>query len=128
TLAELRAAWRGVDDAPHVYAFLDMHDVGDALVRAGFADPVMDVDRRTLNYADARAVVRDLRALGARNAHRRRARGLTGRARFARFLAAYDALARDGRVPATVELVHGHAWAPRASTAGRPVIPIRART
>ena len=127
TLAELREAWRRVDEAAHVHRFLDMHDVGDALVHAGFAEPVMDVERYTLTFADARAVVRDLRALGAQNAQRARPRGLTGRRRFERFLAAYDALAHDARVPATVEVVYGHAWAPRAPDGGRPVIPIRAR-
>lgn len=112
TLQELRAAWRAADGAPHVHDFLDMHDIGDLLVHAGFADPVMDVERFTLTYADVSGVLRDLKALGAHNAAHGRARGLTGKGRFARFRAAYAALARDGRVPATYEVVYGHAWAP----------------
>lgn len=126
TLAELRAAWHEADGGAHVHPFLDMHDVGDALVRAGFAEPVMDVERYTLIFADAAAVMRDLTALGARNAQRARPRALTGRGRFERMRAAYDARAHEGRVPATVEVVYGHAWAPRAPAGGRPVIPIRA--
>jgi malonyl-CoA O-methyltransferase len=75
TLKELRAAWAAVDDGAHVSPFLDMHDVGDALVRARFADPVMDVERMTLTYDHLRDLMRDLKQLGARNASRIGARG-----------------------------------------------------
>lgn len=125
TLEELRRAWERADGAAHVHTFLDMHDVGDALVHAGFAEPVMDVERYTLTYADAYAVMRDLKALGAQNALRGRPRGLTGRARFERARASYDATAAEGRVAATCEVVYGHAWAPRGPATGRPVIRIR---
>lgn len=127
TLQELRDAWQRVDDAPHVHAFLDMHDVGDALVRAGFADPVMDVERYTLSYADAPALLRELKALGAQNAQLGRRRGLTGRDRFERFAAAYASLARDGRTPASCEVEYGHAWVPETTRAAREtaaVIPL----
>jgi malonyl-CoA O-methyltransferase len=112
TLREIKQAWRRVDAQEHVHGFFDMHDVGDALVRAGFADPVMDVERYTLTYADVRSVLRDLKALGAHNALASRSRSLTGRRRFEAFHAAYAAMAQDGRVPATYEVVYGHAWAP----------------
>lgn len=129
TLQELRHAWREADEAAHVHAFLDMHDVGDVLIRAGFADPVMDVERYVLTYADVGAVLRELKALGAQHAASGRRRGLTGRARFERFRRAYAAFATEGRVPASVEVVYGHAWvpenAPRRPPPGRPVIPIR---
>ena len=75
TLRELRAAWAGVDGHVRVGEFIDMHDVGDALVRAGFAAPVLDVERYTLRYADVRALAADLKATGARNARRRAAQG-----------------------------------------------------
>lgn len=122
TLTELRAAWAAVDDRPHVNAFLDMHDVGDAMVRAGLADPVLDCERLTLTYDDARALMRDLKALGARNVLRRRPRGLTGRGRLARVLAAYEAhRGGDGRLPSTWEVVYGHAWGVAGpGPAGRP--------
>ncbi|MHB8536266.1 MAG: malonyl-ACP O-methyltransferase BioC [Sulfuricaulis sp.] len=112
TLRELRAAWRTVDAAPHVHGFIDMHDLGDMLVHAGFADPVMDMEQLTLTYADVKAVMRDLKQLGAHNVARERARGLTGRERFARFRVAYESQARDGKIPATYQVVYGHAWAP----------------
>jgi malonyl-CoA O-methyltransferase len=110
TLKELRAAWAAVDGEGHVSTFLDMHDVGDALVRARFADPVMDVEQMTLTYDRVIDVMRDLKRLGARNALTERPRGLTGRGRLASLTAAYEAHRRDGRLPATYEVVHGHAW------------------
>ena len=130
TLAELRAAWAEVDAAPHVHRFLDMHDVGDALVAAGFADPVMDVDRLRLTYPSVRALMQDLRAAGGTNALAGRRGALTGRARLAAMEAAYDRR-RDahGRLPATVEVVYGQAWCPGTtppirSRRGETVIPI----
>lgn len=114
TLRELRAAWGTVDAAPHVHGFIDMHDLGDMLVHAGFADPVMDMEHLTLTYASVQAVMRDLKQLGAHNVALSRARGLTGKSRFARFSAAYESQARDGKIPATYEVVYGHAWAPEA--------------
>jgi malonyl-CoA O-methyltransferase len=110
TLKELRAAWQAADAGPHVHGFLDMHDLGDLLVHAGFADPVLDVDRLTLTYGEVLDVLRDLKALGAHNAAASRTRGLTGKQRFARFRAAYEARRRDGMIPATYEVVYGHAW------------------
>ena len=129
TLVELRRAWAAADDGVHVSRFLDMHDVGDALVRAGFAEPVMDVDRVTLTYAEVRDLMRDLKAIGAHNAASGRRRGLTGRSTFARVVDAYERERRDGRLPATYEVVYGHAWAPaadgrRADSSGEVRVPI----
>ncbi|TAM44438.1 MAG: malonyl-[acyl-carrier protein] O-methyltransferase BioC [Gammaproteobacteria bacterium] len=115
TLAELRAAWHAVDERPHVHGFPDMHDLGDLLVRAGFAEPVMDVERFTLTYADVLDVLRDLKRLGAHNAAHGRARGLTGKTSFRRFKQAYEAMRVDGRIPATYEAVYGLAWAPETA-------------
>jgi malonyl-CoA O-methyltransferase len=110
TLHELRAAWAAADGTSHVHRFIDMHHIGDALVRAGFTEPVMDVERVRLTYADAIALMRDLKAIGAHNVTSGRARGLTGRARFERMTAAYEAWRADGRLPATYEVVYGAAW------------------
>jgi malonyl-CoA O-methyltransferase len=129
TLRELREAWAEVDDRVHVHRFLEMHDLGDALVRAGFADPVMDVERVTLTYADLGALLADLRATGSRNAAAHRPRGLGGRERRRRLEAAYERFRADGRLPATCEVVYGQAWAPgeRPPVRGRrgeAVVPI----
>ena len=79
TLKELRASFAAADGHAHVNTFIDMHDLGDALVHAGFADPVMDMEMITLEYACVEAVARDLKAIGARNALPDRPRGLSGR-------------------------------------------------
>ncbi len=119
SLRELRDAWSRVDAGLHVNRFLDMHDIGDALVRAGFAAPVLDVEHYTLTYLDVRRVAADLKATGARNAMVGRARGLTGRRKFAALQAAYESFRQDGRLPATYEVVFGHAWTP-AGAGRRP--------
>jgi malonyl-CoA O-methyltransferase len=112
TLRELRSAWAEVDSRTHVHQFIDMHDLGDALVRGGFAAPVLDVERYTLSYTDVRRVAADLKATGAHNAAMGRSRGLTGRRQFAALQAAYETHRQDGRLPATYEVVFGHAWTP----------------
>ena len=117
TLRELRDAWRAADDAPHVHAFIDMHDIGDMLIHAGFADPVMDMEPFTLTYASVLEVMRDIKQLGAHNVALNRTRGLTGKARFARFRTAYESLAQNGKIPATYEAVYGHAWVPETEAA-----------
>lgn len=115
TLSELRAAWRQVDAHTHVHRFIDMHDLGDALVRNGFAAPVLDVERFTLRYLDVRKVAADLKATGAHNAAAGRARGLTSPRKFAAMQAAYEQFRQEGRLPATYEVVFAHAWAPAHS-------------
>jgi malonyl-CoA O-methyltransferase len=116
TLRELRAAWSEVDAAAHVHDFLDMHDLGDALTRAGFSEPVLDVERIELTYADALALTRDLKTIGAHNVAAARARGLTGKGKWRAMTRAYESFRRDGRLPATYEVVYGAAW----SAAGPP--------
>jgi len=125
TLRELRAAWAAVDDAVHVNAFVDMHDLGSALQRGGFSEPVLDVDRHVLRYPDALALMRELKAIGAHNVNAGRARGLTGRGALGRMVAAYEPLRGPAGLPATYEVVHGVAWAPQP----RPgVVPVAAET
>ncbi len=111
SLSELRAAWSGLDAHVHVNRFIDMHDLGDGLVRAGFADPVLDVERRLVTYADVSRLMADLRACGERNLLRGRPRGLTGRGRMQAVRDAYERFRRDGRLPASFEIVFAQAWA-----------------
>jgi malonyl-CoA O-methyltransferase len=115
TLKELRAAFKAVDDRPHVNSFIDMHDIGDILVHAGFADPVMDQEIVTLTYTDLKPLLRELKGIGAHNVLRGRAAGLMGRQRWQRMEAAYEKFRKDGRLPATYEVVYGHAWKPAVS-------------
>jgi malonyl-CoA O-methyltransferase len=112
TLVELRRAWGAADGHAHVNRFIDMHDLGDALVRAGLAEPVLDVERYTLTYDSVRDLMGDLKAIGAHNATDGRPRGLTGKGALARMTAAYEEFRRDGRLPATYEVVYGQAWCP----------------
>jgi len=129
TLRELREAFRATDGEPHVHTFIDMHDLGDALVHAGLADPVMEMDIVTLEYATVEDVARDLKAIGAHNALERRPRGLAGRGAWRRMAERYESLRRDGALPATYEVIYGHAWKVPARTLadGRQVIDFRPR-
>ena len=128
TLRELRSAYEGTDGRTHVNRFVDMHDIGDMLVGAGYADPVMDMERITLTYGDVRALMKDLKAIGAHNATRGRPAGLSSKSVLRAVERNYEACRRDGRLPATFEIVYGHAWKPeaRVSPTGHRVIDIRA--
>ncbi len=109
---ELRAAWRAVDQTPHVLPFPEMRALGDGLVRAGLAEPVMDTDTLILKYRSFAELVADLRSTGTTNASTGRRPGLTGRQAWSRLTAAYEsARGPDGLLSATVEIVFGQAWA-----------------
>lgn len=112
TLQELRAAWGEADAGVHVNDFVDMHDFGSALQRAGFSEPVLDVDRHLRHYADAATLMREIKAIGAHNVHAQRRRGLTGRAAFQRMNSAYEKLRAPQGLPATWQVVHAVAWMP----------------
>jgi len=127
TLMELRQAWKDVDNETRVHDFIDMHDLGDAMLRAGLSDPVVDMDKRVLTYPDLAGLLRDLKDIGASNASQARPRTLTGRARFDRLHAAYERFRNEqGRLPATYEVVYGHAvLAPGAGVGAQPQDPDR---
>lgn len=113
TMIELRRAINlaGDDAACRVHQFADLHDIGDMLVHAGFADPVMDMEVITLEYASADALWRDLRAMGVTNTLAARPRGLMTPRRLAAVAAALDAGRRGGGpIRISVEVVYGHAW------------------
>ncbi|BCO32574.1 malonyl-[acyl-carrier protein] O-methyltransferase [Thiohalobacter sp. COW1] len=112
TLRELRESWAEVDGHSHTNRFIDLHDIGDALVRAGLAEPVMDMEMLTLTYRELPTLVREIKELGAHNVTRGRVRSLTGRARWRAFEQAYESRRRDGVLPLSYEVIYGHAWAP----------------
>ncbi|MFH1605456.1 MAG: methyltransferase domain-containing protein, partial [Pseudomonadota bacterium] len=127
TLKELKRAFPLHDAAPHVHDFIDMHDLGDMLSACGFAEPVMDMELITLTYADVDALLADLRRTGQTNALAGRRRGLTGKGVFDRMRAAYEAVRKEGRLPASFEVVYGHAWKPqpRVTDDGRAIVKLQ---
>jgi malonyl-CoA O-methyltransferase len=122
TLKELRSAF--ADGYAHTQRFPDMHDLGDMLVGCGFADPVMDMEVVTLTYDDFDTMLAELRAAGSSCAMKARRHGLTGRQAWAGARAGYEGLRREGRLPATFEVIYGHAWkaAPKQAPDGRAII------
>lgn len=119
TLRELGQACQRAGLPARIADFPDMHDLGDELVRAGFADPVMDMDMVRLSWADAAAALRELRGLGA-TPHPGRDRGLRTPRAWQRLLDALAAMAgADGRVQLRFEIIYGHAFRPRTERAER---------
>jgi malonyl-CoA O-methyltransferase len=129
TLGGLRAA----AGETRVHAFADMHDLGDMLVAAGFSEPVMDMERVTILYADGAALLADLRASGQTSALAGRARGLAGRRFRAELEENLAAQRRDGKLPVDCEVVYGLAWKaaprrrPRQTEDGRSIVQFERR-
>ena len=133
TLFELRESWATVDSTVHVNAFIDMHDIGDALIRAGFEQPVMETERLILTYDDVYSLMRELKSLGAHNVVRGRRKSLTGKSRLQKMIDAYETRRSEAKLPATYEVVYGHAWCPHTVTAKKfdgvtAVFPVSAIT
>jgi len=118
TLYELKQAWRDMDERQHVNDFPDMHDIGDELMAVGFREPVMDVERLTLEYPDVLTLMRELKGSGAHNVAAQRFRGLTGRLSMQGMQQAYEQFRHKGRYPASYEVIYGAAFAPAE---GQPV-------
>lgn len=110
TLRELRASWSQVNNYSHVNSFIDMHDIGDMLLHTRFAEPIMDAERLTVTYKEMMSLMRDLKQVGAHNVTAQRPRGLTGRRQLQQLQQAYEQFRTDGLLPATYEVVYGHAW------------------
>ena len=113
TLIELRESWLEIDQYPHVHQFIDMHDIGDAMMAAGFSQPVVDAETIRLEYRQFRQIFEDLQNTGASNADKNRSKGLVTPARFKRLEQHYRQLGYDaGKFIASYEVVYGHAWLP----------------
>jgi malonyl-CoA O-methyltransferase len=112
TLYELRRAFADADAVPHVSPFASIAQFGDALIGAGFRNPVLDRDELVTHYDDLPALMRELRAIGATNALATRRHTLTGRQRFAAAAEAYEPYRTNARLPATWEVITAIAWAP----------------
>ena len=127
TLIELRRALAEAGEAAdsRVQRFTDLHDIGDMLIHAGFADPVMDMEVITLEYATAAALWRDIKAQGAANSMQTRPRGLlTPRKLRAIELALDSARKPNGPIRISVEVIYGHAWkvAPQKTADGHGIV------
>jgi len=120
TLIELREAYlQSGERNPPLSPFAAIQQVGDAMIAAGFRNPVLDRDQFMLTYADAMSLLRELRAIGAGDARVQRPRGLGGKSRQARMIAAYETLRHEGRLPSTWEVITAMAWAPGPGTPRR---------
>jgi malonyl-CoA O-methyltransferase len=127
TLKELRQCFPHGEGSRRTASFMDMHDVGDALVQAGFASPVMDQETITMTYAELGDLFEDLRAMGGKSMLSDPVRSLTGKDVWRLMTQRYESLRQEGRMPATFEIVYGHAWKPaaRKTADGRPIIEVR---
>ncbi len=133
TMKELRQSWAQVDGYQHTSQFVDMHDVGDALMQAGFQQPVVDMEMITLTYSSLSSLMKDIKKIGATNAAVNRNPGLTGKQRFTALEKAYEQFRTpEGRYPLSYEVIYGHGWATAdieiggdKGGKGRRVIPIK---
>jgi malonyl-CoA O-methyltransferase len=124
TLVELREAWAAAGDAGnHVNHFFDPHALGSALMHAGLSEPVLDVDRIVMHYPDARALMHELKAIGAHNVTQGRPRGLTGRKRLTAMTQAYETLRVESGLPATYEVIHAICWGSDRRAQDHPDVP-----
>jgi malonyl-CoA O-methyltransferase len=123
TLRELRRVYAKCGWPSPSHEFTDMHDWGDMLVRAGFAEPVMDMERITLTFASPQRLLQELRGLG-RNLHTHRFPGLRGRAWRERLQQTLQTELTppngDGSLQLTFEIIYGHAFKPLSRLDVRP--------
>jgi len=119
TLIELRQAFSQLDQATHINAFMDMHDLGDAMTQVGFRDVVVDAERVTISYKSFSALLRDVQALGAGNANQGRSGGLMGRGSLDKLERAYESHRDGGQYPVSLELIFAHGW--KQSAEKRPL-------
>ncbi len=113
TLYELKQAWQAVEESmsTHVNPFMDLHEIGDLLLKIGFSQPVIDRQENILTYTHVKDLMRDLKGIGAHNTQTNRRKTLTGKKRLAQMIKAYETFRKEGVLPATYEVIYGHAWA-----------------
>lgn len=110
TLKELRSSWATVDSANHVNQFIDMHDIGDALLLDGFAEPVMEAEMLTVTYNSVDEIMRDLKAIGANVTAGASRTGLGGKSVLQNVRKSYEQFRQNNLLPASYEIIYGHAW------------------
>jgi len=112
TLKELRSSWASIDDASHVNQFIDMHDIGDALLQDQFAEPVMEAEIITVTYDSVDEIMHDLKAIGANVTAQNSRGGLGGKATLQRVRKNYEQFRKNNLLPVSYEVIYGHAWKP----------------
>lgn len=109
TLKELKTSWAAVDDNQHINNFIDMHDIGDKMLAAGWQNPIMEMEILTMTYQKVPDVLLDLQKIGSKTTQNIR-KTLTGKNRFKQMVKLYESYRRDGKLPATFEIIYGHAF------------------
>jgi malonyl-CoA O-methyltransferase len=109
TLKELKRSWSVVDSSAHVNNFIDMHDIGDQMLQSGFQSPIMEMEKLILTYEKVVDLMHDLKAIGAQNVANR-SKALTGKTKFKKMIEMYESYRENGKLPATYEVIYGHAW------------------
>ena len=124
TLKELRYSWSKVDECNHVNQFVDMHDIGDALLQDGFAEPVMEAEVIRLTYQSVDEIMHDLKAIGANVTadspqNNQLAKGLSGKSVLHTVRQAYEPFRQDNLLPVSYEIIYGHAWKAESEKTGK---------
>ena len=113
TLQELRESFSTIDQNTHVNTFMDMHHIGDMLIQTQLLDPVMDMEMITLTYQNLMDLIQDLKDTGENYVNRQEPTGLSSKDTLAQLINAYEhyrTLDGVGLLPATFEVIYGHAW------------------
>lgn len=111
TLTELKQSWLAINQDPHVNNFVDMHELGDAMLQSGLTDPVMDTEHIVMEYTQLLDLFKDLKQIGAHNHLHNRQKGLMTKSKLKIMQQAYEQFKLDnGKYPASYEVVYGHAW------------------
>jgi len=117
TLKELKQSWKAIDSDNHVNQFIDMHDVGDALLADGFVEPVMEAEMMTVTYDSVDDLMHDLKAIGANvtaQSKKPLSAGLSGKTVLKKVRQHYEKFRQQGVLPASYEIIYGHAWKAKA--------------
>ena len=109
TLKELKRSWKVIDNEAHVNEFIDMHDIGDQMLQSGFQSPIMEMENLILTYEKVIDLMQDLKAIGAQNVENQ-SKSLTGKTKFKKMIEMYESYRENGKLPATYEVIYGHAW------------------
>jgi len=120
TLFELKQSWASVDNLPHVNEFMDIHELGDICLATGLRNVVMNIERITLTHSDIYSVMHYLKKIGANHVSGRQQRGLYGKQHFEKLKQAYEVYRENGVLPATYEVVYGHALGVELQTMTAP--------